>query len=309
MLMGSMACVIPGIAVSQGVNRAGMFPAQIPSWETSRGTPADLPPPPSLEVAPEEVDRMRVRLALDVPLRTSEGGFKGAGFQGSPAVSPTLQAELRYNPYRYWFGGVTFYRYLLGDRQRPWNPDFTYTFGYDDWHADTFSLTYSNYTGNRLFPDRSKLSGGQPEERTHFRQGQWSAGYKFALPEVLRPLLLFNEKDQLGCSINANLTPRYTDLASLSTRSGKRSASLGCRYSTPGNWYGNVTLFYFPDRSQQQPWDPDFTYGFGYFDWHPGTISVQYNNYSGNRYPWHNRSPGQGAPRNGSLSVSWSYAW
>lgn len=309
LLMGSLAygCA-PLAGMAEEVNRAGGFPALIPSWELSRGTPPDLAGPAPLEPV-EEVKRLRLRLAMDMPLRTTEGGFKGSGFQGSPAVSPTLQADLRYNPHSSWFAGVTFYRYLMGDRQRPWNPDFTYTFGYDDWRPDTFSFTYSNYGGNRLFPDHTVPRGQLPERHTRFNQGQWSLGYKFALPEALRPLLLIDEKHQLGCSINANLTPRYTDLKSRSIQSGKRSASLGCRYSTPSNWYANVTFYYYPDRSQQQPWDPDFTYGFGYFDRHPGTISIQYNNYSGNRYPWHERSRGQGEPRNGSISISWSHAW
>ncbi len=39
--------------------------------------------------------------------------------------------------------------------------------------------------------------------------------------------------------------------------------------------YVTTTAYYYPHRSQQQPWDPDFTYGFGYFDWHPRTFSLQ----------------------------------
>lgn len=297
-----------GAAAAQ-VNRAGVFPEPVPSWG-GRALPADAAAPKAAtdQETPEET-HWRLRLGLDMPLRTNQGGTKGAGFQGSPAVSPTLQADLRYNPSGAWFIGATFYRYLMGDRQRPWNPDFTYVFGYDDWRPGTFSVVYGNYTGNRINPDRSHLVEGQREEFTHFRQGQLSVGYKPVIPASVKALLLLRKQDDIACSTNFNYTPRYTDNKTLTLRSGKRSVSLGCRYSTPGNWYVNGTFFYYPDRSQQQPWDPDFTYGFGYFDWHPGTVTVQYNNYSGNRYPWHTSAPGQGNFRWGSISISWSMAW
>ena len=42
-----------------------------------------------------------------------------------------------------------------------------------------------------------------------------------------------------------------------------------------------LSFFYYPFPFQQQPWDPDFTYGFGFFDWHPGSISIQYNKIHG----------------------------
>jgi hypothetical protein len=62
-------------------------------------------------------------------------------------------------------------------------------------------------------------------------------------------------------------------------------------------------------HAQQQPWDPDFTYGFGYFDFHSGTFSVQYNNYSGNRFPWRHRGPHTGTFAYGGISISWGYGF
>lgn len=296
---------------------ATAFPAQASDWNrpalpapdthsasASREVPTAIAPS-ALAVDTAEANAgarpLRLRLGFDYPLRTSAGGDLGAGTQGSPAVSPTLQAELRYNPVSYWFGSATFYRYLMGDRQRPWNPDFTYSFGYDDWHPNTFSLVYGNYSGNRLRPEGA-------ETVSRFRQGVWSLGYKFVMPQFLDPLFKAADDHQVNCSVNANLTQRYTDLATQSLKKNKRTLSLGCRYSLPNNLYANATVFHYPDRAQQQPWDPDFTYGFGYFDWQPGTVTIQYNNYAGNRYPGR-ETPGQGGFRRGSISVSWSASW
>ena len=267
------------------------------------GSPNAKPPKIAEQVAP--MHGLSLRLTADYPLRSGNATPLGLGAQGSPAVSPTWQLGLRHTPPQsYWFGQMTFYRYLNAERQQPWSPDFTYSFGYDDWHAGTFSAVYSNYTGNRFFPD--PVSN---EKRSAFNQGQWSFGYKFALPQAFEPLFLVGDKDQLGCSANVNLTPRYADLRSQSIKPFKKSLALGCRYTRPSGWYANVTLVAYPDRSQQQPWDPDFTYGFGYFDWRPGTISVQYSNYSGNRFFGHNAVPGDGSFRKGSISISWVTQW
>ncbi|WP_369062427.1 hypothetical protein ABOZ73_09080 [Caulobacter sp. 73W] len=62
-------------------------------------------------------------------------------------------------------------------------------------------------------------------------------------------------------------------------------------------------------KPQQQPWDPDFVYSFGWFDWRPGGWSVQYSNYSGNRYPGADRAAGTGRFKDGTISVTYNHAF
>ncbi|PPS58478.1 hypothetical protein CRX72_17595 [Pantoea sp. BRM17] len=62
--------------------------------------------------------------------------------------------SLQYSPYSYWFANVTL-RAPITDFDR-YTTDFRYSFGYDDWHANTFSLVYSNYGDNHLFPSGTK---------------------------------------------------------------------------------------------------------------------------------------------------------
>jgi len=226
----------------------------------------------------------------------------GGGTQGERRANMTLSATITYNPISYWFFSVTFYRYLHPQYQAPWDPDFSYTFGYNDWHPYTFSLVYSNYGGNRLFPKKG-------EKFTTFEEGTWSLGWKFVLPQKIERLFTVHKTGGIGCSIHYNYTPRYFDLATLSNKHSKQSLSLNIKYTIYKWWYANVTLYWYPHPDQQQPWDPDFTYGFGYFDWHPGTISIQYNNYSGNRFPWKKRAPNTGRFKDGSICIFWSWKW
>jgi hypothetical protein len=266
-------------------------PVYLPAAPDVPGTPAPTGP-----------DWVSLRLSFDVPLRSvNSGDTSGQGVQGSPPASPTGQLSMRFTPFedKAWFLQTTLLRYLRSERQRPWNPDFTYAFGYEDWRPGTWSFTYANYSGNRFSPDEG-------ESRFNFSRGQWSVGHKFALPEAIEPIFLVGDGDQVGCAANANLTPRYTDLRLRGLQSNKTSLSLGCRYSRPEGWFVQFTGFAWPDRDRQQPWDPDYTYSLGWFDWRPGSWSVYYSNYSGNRWPGRERARDQGRLRNGSITLSWS---
>jgi len=197
---------------------------------------------------------------------------------------------------------VTFLEYLERGLQRPWNPDFSYVFGYNDWRPYTFSLVYANYGGNRLNPDRKR-----GEHPTRFEQGGLTLAWKFVVPESLQYLFVVHPTGGLGGSLGLTVVPRFFDLASGETLKWKRSVKINLKYTIYKWWYVNCTLVWYPEGSQQQPWDPDFTWGFGHSDWHPGSINVQYNNYSGNRFPWNGNVPGTGRFRDGSLSISWSW--
>jgi len=109
--------------------------------------------------------------------------------------------------------------------------------------------------------------------------------------------------------LNFSLVPRFTDATESSRKEWKQILSLSTRFTIWGWWYANATVFFFPSGGQQQQWDPDFTCGFGYFDWHPGSFSLQYDNYSGNRFPWRHRGKDTGRFENGSVTFSWSWAW
>src|SRR4051812_4837905 len=84
------------------------------------------------------------------PLKRSPAAASGSGAEGDrePHLE-VLAATVTCQPLGAWFASLTAYRYRYPDRQEPWNPDFTYVFGYDDWHPYTLSLVYSNYGGNR----------------------------------------------------------------------------------------------------------------------------------------------------------------
>jgi hypothetical protein len=277
------------LQILDGIRSSFSFP-----WKT-------LGEPPSLHDFWDK--EFSANVAFNTPLTPASvptGAGRGTeGDRGSS--SPNISITVKDNPITFWYALATFDLYFRPELQRTWNPDFTYSFGYDDWHPYTFSLTYSNYGGNRLSPNRRKK-----ERFTTVEQGGIDLGWKFKLPgKMERPFLDRNDAT-FGWSVHYGVVPRYGDLASNKTLSWKQAASLSCTNNLYKFFYWTATVRYYPLAGQQQPWDPDFTYGFGYFDYRPGKISVEYNNYAGNRYPWRHQGRSAGGFRSGGISIVWS---
>lgn len=226
---------------------------------------------------------------------------EGGETQGDAGRNQRATATFRYNPLSYWFFTVTFYEYVDDDLQAPWDPDFTYQFGYEDWRPWTLSLVYSNFGGNRLNPDREA-----GERFTRFEEGTIRAGMKWTLPQWMEALFIVHPEGGVRGSVNYLATPRYFDQDSGETRHWKHRLSLNVKYTIYKWLHFTWSAYWYPDRDQRQPWDPDFTYQFGFMNWRPGTLSLQYNNFAGNRLFG---GDGGGSLLDGSLSASWSWAF
>jgi hypothetical protein len=243
------------------------------------------------------VDGFAGSFGADGPLQAPAVPGRTGGLHWTDA---RLSASVKYTPLGYWFVTGSVYKYLNPANQRSWSPDFTYAFGFDDWHPYTLSLVYANYGGNRV--DAARSANGQ---RTNLAEGGITLAWKVRVPGLIDRVVAATKAGSTGASVGYTWTPRYAD-ATGQTRAWKQKAQLNVKHTFYKAYYVNATLYYYPRPEQQQAWDPDFTYGFGYFDWRPGTLSVQYNNYAGNRFPF--RATRGARFRDGSFSVSWSWS-
>jgi hypothetical protein len=249
-------------------------------------------------------DGVSLSFSHNLPLRgVVVEGLSGFGNEGaSVTATSTTSMNISYKPFGYWYMSLGIPFYSNPDLQAPWNPDFTYVFGYRDWHPYTLGFTYSNYGGNRFNPDPGKSV-------TCFECGAFTWSWKFPVPRWMTHPFVAWEEGRVGCTVSYTLVPKYTDLASNSVKDNKQTLGMGCRYNIVGWWYFQLNVKHYLDKSTIQPWDADYTYGFGYFDWHPGVISIQYNNYSNNRFPWSEQPASGGKFRDGALSVSWGMSF
>jgi hypothetical protein len=274
-----------GDPVLDGINSSFAFPVNDLLHRKHDSTIANL------------LDGLTVTPAIGIPLTSEQAGGVTTGALNS--ASTTANVTLRYQPVGHWFAQATVYGYLQPERRARWNPDFTYSFGYDDWHPYTFSLVYSNYANNRFSPRK-----GDPV--TPFGHGTVSLGWKAPMPDKLARLLLVGEGRQINCRVGLNASPRY-DRNDGGTGNWKTSANLGCRYPFTDRLFVDVNLFAYAHG--QQPWDPDYTYSFGLFDYRSNRFSIQYANYSGNRFPGRSRARNSGRFKDGGISISWNHGF
>lgn len=261
---------------------------------------------PHVDETPQRDRGLTFNAAFDLPLSYDEGEAQGEQTQGEETFrSPRISLTMRYSPpATHLFARLTAHAYLDRSRKAPWNPDFTYSFGYEDWRPGTLAVTYDNYNGNRFNPDDRRN-----EKVTRLEEGTISVVYKIPISETIEAIFVPKPENRLSASVGAHFTPRFHDESAAERGEWKQTLSLGLRNRFYRSWYVEARAYYYPVDGQQQSWDPDYTYGLGWFDWRPGKISVQYSNYAANRFPGREQRPRKATWRDGAVSVSWSHTW
>lgn len=186
----------------------------------------------------------------------------------------TFTETISFNGLSPYFARVTLYQYLEPKYQQSFEPDFSYSFGVASYAPDTLSLEYANYSGNRLNP---KVG----EEFTDINAGTISTTYRYEMPESVTQFLHPSDDASILGWVSHNLTPEY-ELG----KWWKQSFGLGV--SIPVwekiSFWGQANIY--PDSSKHSLSDPDFIYGFGYYDWSPGGFILAYTSYAPNSFPW-----------------------
>jgi hypothetical protein len=243
------------------------------------------------------LDGLTVAPGLALPISSQR---VGAGTSGDRlSGSSTLSLGLHYQPVGFWYAQITVLAYLEPKRRSSWNGDFTYGFGYDDYHPYTFSLSYSNYGDNRFRPNPN----APISELDH---GTISLAWKAPLPNFIARPFLIDQTLSINCHIGVDASPRY-DTSAGSTGNWKTSTTLACNYPFTAHLF--VALNASVYAHGQQPWDPDFTYTFGLADYRTDHFSIIYANYSGNRYPGRRLSPNTGRFIDGGVFINWNHGF
>jgi hypothetical protein len=161
-----------------------------------------------------------------------------------------------------------------------WISDFNYSIGRYNWRPYKVNFGYENYQNN-------KYSDTPEELLQKMTEGYFFVSYGIGLPDR------FLYRIRLDSTSNFRLTPflrygfRYRDELEQVKYEGKPCAGTSLRLTLFWNLYVEGAVYYYFDDVgyRQLPWDPDFSYGFGYFDWRAFRLSLTYGNWAVNRFP------------------------
>ncbi len=236
------------------------------------------------------LENTTMSLSADFPLDKSTKDGK----ENQRIFNNTLSFGLSYN-YNKFF--VSFSAHKRSYRQ-PWNPQFTYSLGYQNWNPYSFSLYYTDDSDNNRFGLKSAKAFTNPEG------GMISAEYKFLYPYFFGRPNKADINEKWRGAISVDTTPMYKDFRGLKKR-WKTQFDLSVSYNpTPALSFHLTMLQYL--KNQKLPWNSDFSYGVSYIiPLDTGALSLEYSNYGTTLYPWRKKHANFLAFKDGSISISW----
>ena len=187
--------------------------------------------------------------------------YKNTLKTGAKAIGGSINRKLIKDSY--WFARVG-WNYNLEEVDDPFS--YSWGIGYSDWHPGTFSAQLNNWGPIK------------PGEGLALEKAVANFGYS------VKSDFLKKHKLSLSGAINVPVE-------------GNSSAVANLRWSPVKNWYVNASV----SQPLEGDGTPKWTYGFGYSDWRPNKINLQYSNYGPNEIPYHNFQ------ENGTWSLSYNW--
>ncbi|HXB40659.1 MAG TPA: hypothetical protein VNZ49_08960 [Bacteroidia bacterium] len=162
-----------------------------------------------------------------------------------------------------------------------WISDYSYTIGRYNWRPNKFNYGYENYLNNKYTDDIATFG-------EKFLEGYYFLSYSNNLPEKWTKAIAFDGTTNIKFIYFTRYAIKYRDEFDIThggLTNGKSTFGLALRYTIYKNIYVESAVYYYTEPFKRQPWDPDFTYGFGYFDWRSFRLSITYGNWAINRFP------------------------
>ena len=197
----------------------------------------------------------------------------------------------------------TFYKDFNPRAVAPWTSDFSYSFGRYNWRPKTFSYGYENYENNKYSDNGKTLL-------QNFLRGNFFISYNNHTGKLMKKLGM--DSTAIALIPFLRYAINYRDAAENvhgGIYLGKPTMGINCRYTFFKRFYFEGATYFYVKPKHKQPWDPDYSYGFGYFDWRPFRMSVTYGNWVINRFPWNEKAYSSYAFPDGNFRIIFNYSW
>jgi hypothetical protein len=220
-----------------------------------------------------------------------------------PEFRSSMAYFLRYRFFEEFSLNVIFFRELNPQTRVPWLGDYSFSIGRYNWRKNKVNVGYENYSNLKLGDNFSSFL-------EKLLQGYLYTSYNFNFKNLNNFVHIDNTS---ACRFTTFLrySVNYRNEAEKvlgDIFNGKPTAGVSLRYIIWKNIYAEYAVYcYLPGK--KEPWDPDFSYGFGYFDWRPFHVSFTYGNWSINRFPWNNSIYKDYGFLDGNFRFTFNWAW
>ncbi len=185
-----------------------------------------------------------------------------------------------------------------------WISDYEYSIGRYNWRGNRVNFGYENYINNKYTDSWSVFS-------EKFVEGWYFISYNY-IPAKLNAALRLDSTTNLKLIPFVRYSVHYRDENEVvhgDLLHGKPTTGLAMRYTIFRGIYAEAAVYYYFRPEHKQPWDPDYTYGFGYFDWRSFRLSLTYGNWGINRFPWNKTSYPRYDVRDGVFRLVLNWMW
>jgi hypothetical protein len=200
---------------------------------------------------------------------------------------------------------TTFYKDFNPKAAAFWTSNFTYSIARYNWKPNRFNYGYENYLNNR-YKDNLIEMGNK------FLEGYYFLSFSHNLFDTMPRFLNFDESSLIKITYFARYSIKYRDKFDEihgGLTSGKLFFGAGFRYTFIKNLYVESAIYLYPEEYKKQPWDPDYSYGFGYFDYRAFRLSFTYGNWAVNRFPWNQQEYRRYGFLDGNFRIIANWLW
>lgn len=210
----------------------------------------------------------------------------------------------RFRFFEEFYVNTTFYKDFNPRANAAWIANYTYSIGRYNWRSHRFNYGYENYINNKYSDNFKKFSD-------KFLEGYYFISYNQS-SEKLNKKIRMDSTTSIKLIYFARYSIKYmdkNDVLSGSIGNGKSTIGTAIRFTVFRNIYVETAVYYYPEPAKKQRWDPDYTYGFGYFDWRSFRISATYGNWAVNQFPGNKKYYPKYNFLDGDFRIVANWAW
>lgn len=219
----------------------------------------------------------------------------------------SMRINLNINPFgEFYFRNTLFIDLNILEEKPKWLSNYFYQIGLYNWENRSFSFGYENYQPNLW-------DGFFDKFFVNLKRGFFFVSYNYIITDNennnKKITLFWDETSKIVFTPIIKIHPEYQN--EFNELGGYLKPVLGTniRYVIVKNIYIETGLFYYPLSDTKLPWDPDYTYGFGIFNWKAFKVNLTYGNWIINRFPWNDKEIDNYNFLNGEIVLNFTFSW